>query len=395
MGNAGTVTDLGKAYRIALPTQAPVAYNGLVSNILQVEFIMSQINRRSLLQSASVGAIAAVLSADGSAQTKVDPYASAVRIDGEPAGIAKDSFTIVVLPDTQIYSESYPEQFLAQTRWIADNKLDRNIACVLHLGDVTNRNTAAEWDNAVNAMKQLDDVVPYFMVPGNHDYSQGGACKDRNCGLSAAFPVDKFKGRQSFGGVYDREPDRSENSFHLFTAGGRDFLSLCLEFGPRKDVVRWANEVIGAHHARAVILSTHAFTYFDDSRYDWERLGTTQHWNPHAYGVAKSTDDDVTDGEELWNGLVAQHENVILTLNGHVLGDGLGRMVSETPSGRHVHQMLVNFQMLPNGGDGWLRLLEFHQDGKTVDVCDYSPTLDQRNESPQNKFQISLSEIKA
>ena len=53
--------------------------------------------------------------------------------------------------------------------------------------------------------------------------------------------------------------------------------------------------------------------------------------------------------------------------------------------------MLVNFQMRPNGGDGWLRLLEFHQDGKTVDICDYSPTLNQRNESSQNKFRIALA----
>ncbi len=35
---------------------------------------------------------------------------------------------------------------------------------------------------------------------------------------------------------YDQEPSRLENSFHLFSAGGRDFLSLCLEFGPRKGI---------------------------------------------------------------------------------------------------------------------------------------------------------------
>ena len=42
--------------------------------------------------------------------------------------------------------------------------------------------------------------------------------------------------------------------------------------------------------------------------------------------------------------------------------------------------------MRPKGGDGWLRLLEFQADGRTVEVCDYSPTRGQRNESPQNKF---------
>lgn len=354
---------------------------------------MHRMNRRILLKSVCTSAVAAASPVLSWAQDKADPYADALRVDGAPKGIEKDAFTIVVLPDTQNYSEKFPSQFLAQTRWIVENKRDRNIACVLHLGDVTNHNTEHEWQNAVKAMELLDGVVPYFMVPGNHDYSKGGICQDRQCGLSAAFPVDKFKGYPSFGGVYDREPDRMENSYHLFSAGGRDFMSLCLEFGPRKDVVRWANEVVSGHKSRAVILTTHAYIYFDDSRYNWASLGTKQSWNPHSYGVAKNTKDDVSDGEELWDGLVSKHENFILTLNGHVLGDGLGRQISHTPGNRQLHQMLVNFQMRPNGGDGWLRLLEFQPDGKSVDILDYSPTLNQRNESTQNKFRIALSPI--
>ncbi len=352
---------------------------------------MEHLTRRTLLQSATAGAITSLLSSHCFGQKKTDPYADGVLVNGEPDKPAKDSFTIAVLPDTQNYSEKFPEQYMAQTRWIAENKKDRNIACVLHLGDVTNHNSAPEWDNAIKAMNQLDGIVPYFMVPGNHDYSEKGSCKDRNCGLSAAFPVAKFRDLPTFGGVYDREPSRLENSFHLFSAGGRNFLSLCLEFGPRKDVLRWANDVVGQHKNRAIILTTHAYIYYDDSRYDWHAHGTKQNWNPHNYAIAKSTDNDVSDGEELWTGLVAKHNNFIMTLNGHVLGDGLGRLISQTPTDRNVHQILVNFQMRPNGGDGWLRLLEFRSDGKSVSVCDYSPTLNQKNESTQNKFSLQLA----
>ena len=45
-------------------------------------------------------------------------------------------FKIVVLPDTQIYSESYPEIFYSQTDWIVDNVVAEDIAFVTHLGDV-------------------------------------------------------------------------------------------------------------------------------------------------------------------------------------------------------------------------------------------------------------------
>ena len=68
---------------------------------------------------------------------------------------------------------------------------------------------------------------PYFFCPGNHDYSDGGGCKDRTTRLNDYFPVAQFRDRPTFGGIYDKEPDRMENSYHLFSAGGRDFLVLC------------------------------------------------------------------------------------------------------------------------------------------------------------------------
>jgi predicted phosphodiesterase len=325
---------------------------------------------------------------------KPDPYGDAVLIDGEPPKPAAGSFTIAVLPDTQHYSERSPATFIAQTRWIVEKQRERNICCVLHLGDITNRNTPAEWNNAVRAMHELDAHLPYFFVAGNHDYSEGGKCVDRTTRLNQSFPLRDYRGRPTFGGVYNKEPDRMENSFHLLSAGGRDFLVLALEFGPRADVIRWASDIAGRHSNREAILITHAFIYYDDTRYNWKKFGIKQNWNPHAYGIAKSMGDDVTDGEEIWDRLIARHENFIFTLNGHVLGDGLGRLTSATPGGRDVPQILVNFQMRPLGGDGWLRLMEFRADGRTVEVCDYSPTRKQRNESPQNKFTMRLAPVK-
>jgi hypothetical protein len=105
-------------------------------------------------------------------------------------------------------------------------------------------------------MGALEGKIPYFFVPGNHDYGDGGLCQDRTTRLneyfpvSQYFPVSRFRNTPQFGGTYDKEPDRMENSYHLFSAEGRKFLVLCLEFGPRKDVVRWANEVVGKHSDR-------------------------------------------------------------------------------------------------------------------------------------------------
>lgn len=323
---------------------------------------------------------------------KPDPYADAVLKPGEPPALSEGAFTIAVLPDTQNYSEYFPDSFVAQTKWIADNRDARKIACVLHLGDITNRSSDKEWENAVAAMSQLDGKVPYFMAPGNHDYSEGGACKDRNSKMSKYFPVEKFREQKLLGGVYDKEPDRSENSYHFFEAGGRKFLVIALEFGPRQDVVRWANEVAAAHPDREAILITHAYMYSDDTRYDWKKYGAKQVWNPHSYAVAKASNDDVMDGEELWANLVSKHENFIMTLNGHVLHDGLGRITTATPKGRDVHQMLVNFQMRPKGGDGWMRLIEMKPD-RTASIVDFSPIRNEHNVSPQNHFDLRLAPV--
>jgi predicted phosphodiesterase len=352
--------------------------------------------RRTFLRSSAAAAAAPTMLAwTGGPLFAADPYADAVLVRGEPPRIADGSFTIAVLPDTQNYSQKFPATFTAQTEWIAANSKPRNIRAVLHLGDITNRSTDEEWENASRSMQVLDGRVPYFMVAGNHDYSEGGRCVDRATRMNDRFPIARFREQPNYGGVYDREPDRIENSFHTFTAEGRKFLVVALEFGPRRDVVRWANEVVAKHPDHAAILITHAYMYDDDTRYDWKKYGTMQTWNPHNYGVARATMDDVSDGEELWSNLVSKHENFILTLNGHVLHDGLGRITTQTPGGRDVHQMLVNFQMRPNGGDGWLRLLEFRPDGRTVAVVDYSPTRDERNESPQNQFTLQLPESKA
>jgi len=353
---------------------------------------MPPISRRTALKGAAALALTPI--AETAAQLADGPYADGLLIEGEPTRPAPGSFTVAVLPDTQNYSEYFPDTFLAQTQWIAENQQARNIAWVLHLGDITNRSSTAEWENASRAMKVLDDAkIHYALCPGNHDYSAGGGCQDRSTLLSDYFPLARFQHSKTFGGVYDREPTRMENSFHRFEVAGRKFLVLALEFGPRADVLRWSNEVVKQHADREAILITHAHIYYDDTRYDWKQYGPKQHWNPHAYGIAQSTGDDVSDGQQVWNNLISKHENFVLTLNGHVLYDGLGRLTSQTPGRRDVHQVLVNYQMRPKGGDGWLRLLEFKADGRTVEVYDYSPTRKQRNEGPQNRFAMKLAPV--
>ncbi|HEY3391924.1 MAG TPA: metallophosphoesterase [Lacipirellulaceae bacterium] len=366
---------------------------------------MDQTTRRSFLKTAaatSVGGIFLSGSTFGQAvkRTKAakspqkvepqDPYADAILKPGPPPMPEAGSFTMIALPDTKGYSQHVPATYLAQTKWIVDEKQKRNIASVVHLGDITNNNTHDQWKNAEAAMRLLDDQVPYFFTLGNHDYGENGGAMDRTTFFHQYFPRDKYSSRPDFGGSYDREPDRFDNGYYFFNAGDRAFLVLSLEFGPRNDVVRWANEVVDEHADKSVILITHAFVYYDDTRYDWAKYGAKQHWNPHSYPVAKASNHDVNDGQELWDKLISRHKNFVMTLNGHVCGDGLGRVVTKLGNGQELPQMLCDYQIRPRGGDGWLRLLEFRPDYKTVMVYDYSVTRNECNDSPDATFKVTI-----
>ncbi|CAK9037553.1 Alpha-L-fucosidase (Alpha-L-fucoside fucohydrolase) [Durusdinium trenchii] len=308
--------------------------------------------------------------------------------------IADGSWTLAVLPDTQVYAERYPAHFDAQTQWIVEHVDSHNIKYVLHEGDVTNRNTIEQWDNALQSLSILDGKVPYAIAPGNHDYGPGGngATRDSYHNEPRYFgPGSPYAKQESIGGFY--EDNKTDNSWHVFEAGGKQWLVLALEWGPRDEVVDWAKSVVESHPDHLAMLVTHAYMYFDDTIYDWKTKGAKQHWNPHAYGIEKTTRTSVNDGQELWDKLVSRHPSFRLTFNGHVLQDGAGFRSTEGKHGNPVHQMLANYQMNKEGGMGDMRLLEFKPDGKTVVVRTYSPVLDRHDDRPHQKFVLALDHL--
>ena len=50
--------------------------------------------------------------------------------------------------------------------------------------------------------------------------------------------------------------------------------------------------------------------------------------------------------------------------------------------------MLTDYQGLPNGGDGWLRSLEFVPSKNEIRVKTYSPVLDEHKKDPKQSFSI-------
>jgi hypothetical protein len=274
--------------------------------------------------------------------------------------LRKSFFTIAVLPDTQLYSKYFPEIFTSQTQFIVEHKDELRIEFVLHEGDITHNNNTDQWENAKASLSLLDGNVPYALVPGNHDMGADADTRDTTL-FNTYFPLSSFEDLSTFGGVY--EPNKLDNSYHLFRAGGTDWLILSLEFGPRDPVLDWANQVVADFPNRRVIMLTHAYMHWDDTL-----LGTlpTHRWSPYEYGVANEP-GGVNDGTEMWDKFVRLHPNISFAFSGHVGNDGTGRLVGIGDNGNKVYQM--------------------------VSVTTYSPYLDQYLTDTENQFEFTDVEL--
>jgi hypothetical protein len=161
-------------------------------------------------------------------------------------------------------------------------------------------------------------------------------------------------------------------------------LLFSFEFWPRQAVVDWANRIAAqpkyADYTAALV--THSYLNWNNQRMNEDGS---------SYGVGAG--GDFNTGEDLWQELVRLNPNFEMTFSGHVGGDGVGYLKSTGTGGNVVHQMMINAQFETNGGNGWMRVLEFLKDGKTVRVRTYSPFLDLYRTDPTNDFEIVLSQL--
>ncbi|MBD1421483.1 metallophosphoesterase [Sphingobacterium chuzhouense] len=289
------------------------------------------------------------------------------------------------MPDTQNYSQKFPEIFEKQTKWIAERS--NEITFVLHLGDITNNNNKEQWENASKAMNILEGKLPYAVVTGNHDIGKNGRTDVRDTDLfNQYFSYGKHSKMNGFKGAY--EEGKMDNTWHEFKAGGHKWLILSLEFGPRNKVLAWASEIVKAHPKHKIIIQTHAYMYSDETRMSSER---GHRWLAQSTGLAADTRSEApNDGEQIWEKLVSLYPNVMMVVSGHVLNDGVGTLISQGKHGNTVYQMLSNYQTgvhgSENGGNGFLRILNFDIPKRTIIVKTYSPVTDTFKQETDQDF---------
>ena len=275
---------------------------------------------------------------------------------GIASGVARaeSSFTIVALPDTQFYSESYPTTFTAQTNWIKNNQVGQNIVFVTHEGDIVdNYDNTTQWSNATSAMDNLNGVVRYATCPGNHDSDYGANYTN----YAANFGSARYSTKPGF---LATTATKNNCLAMTFTAGSRQFLSLSLDSFDASTSITFAQNQINAHLGMPTIVTLHSF-YNTDGSFTGE-------------------------GGQFWNNLfkVSGNSQIFMVLCGHK--HGTFHDTDNDVDGKPVYEMLADYQSEGQGGDGYMRLITFDPDSSTIHVKSYSPVKDLYKTDAGNQF---------
>lgn len=284
----------------------------------------------------------------------------------------EDDFTIVVLPDTQYYSDvdspnaGSPDYFHDQTQWVRDNREAYDIVAVIHNGDIVNNgDRPEEWVIADAAMARLEtpdpdlpEGVPYGVCVGNHDQDERGVA-GLTVGFNEHFGVDRFAGRAYYGGHYGTTND--ENWF-TFWAGGLQFVVVDLQYDTTPDpaVLDWARSIFEAHPDAFGILNTHYI------------LGASG-----SFGA---------QGQAIYDALRAT-DNVQLLTCGHVSAESRRTDVHQ---GNVIHSMLADYQGDGDGGSGFMRIWEFSPANDELTVRSYSPSRDEWLVDEDSEFTLEV-----
>jgi len=333
------------------------------------------------------------------------------------------SRTIAILPDLQNYVKyDYNQGALdMMMTWMVRNRKDLNIMAVLCTGDLVDQNECQvpphprfanqpsdlQWKSVSRLFERLDNVLPYVICPGNHDYGYTRS-ETPDTHYPDYFTASRnMKNREVLVSTYFNRLGKMtlENSayeFHDEVWG--DILIVTTEYAPRKVVLDWARELCLSDRFKnhLVIFMTHSYILNGNP---------AKFVKNEKYKMLAQQDGGENGGEFIWNNLIRNTPNIRLVICGHIAAPNKdmetanGWRVDRNDSGKEVYQMMFDMQgidgaMSGNGGDGWIRVLELKPDGKTVKAHTYSPLFGfsdvtkqfAREKSPCNDFTFVIED---
>ena len=294
---------------------------------------------------------------------------------------AEGDYTFAIIGDTQSLIKYHPDEMAAMYDWLVANQAELNIRYAMGLGDITEDGTAAEFAFARDNIYKLSGKIPFSVAMGNHDKY------DANRKLYVPDDYSEYLFNQYFyNETYLAELDGwyadgdVTCTYNAFVAGNTKWLLVNLEFGPNDDMLRWASDIIARHPDHKVIITTHAYLYRDGTT-----IGENDCYPATAYNP------NFNDGSDMFDELIAQHENITLVISGHDPHDHIVCTQTKGKNGNTVTQLLVDPQYMDAfyGATGMVALLHFSEADSTMTVRYYS-TAKNMYGSQKSQFTVKI-----
>ncbi len=351
----------------------------------------------------------------------------------EPNFESDYAYSFAFVGDTQYLScgDYYlgTKKLQAVYKYIADTADERKLEHVFVLGDMTDLGykndgnlagayyttpVTTEWEIVKSAISQLDGVIPYSIVRGNHDdymmddyfnkapYTTqfdgcGGFYSDSNAkwtdisGVTKSREADNPNAYVYWSASTGRHTTTVANSWKTVNIGGVDYLFMTVDFNPTDNVLNWVDQTLAKYPNHKAIITTHS--YLDGN------------------GEVISSDDGSTmylfgnPGTVLWDEVLSRHENVFMIVSGHTGGVAPTYSYNRGVNGNEVLQVLVDPQVYdakeidPNGtiehgtqDTGLILYMNFSNDGKRITFDYYSPLLNKFLKNTNHTIYIEADE---
>lgn len=260
-------------------------------------------------------------------------------------------FTVLWTTDPQWYSFKYQDILIDQNDWVVENYDRMNMEYIIHTGDFVDLpHNNDQWSFVDSQYKKWDDAgLAYGVLAGNHDVDGTDYTE-----FKQYFGAQRFEDNEWYGDSYDG----NRGHYDLMTLGGVDFIFVYLGYGTHSAAdYEWMNGVLSTHSDRIAFLMFHEYLNADGTR--------------------------TAIGDMIFNKVVLKNPNVRMVLCGHNYNSTrLIEYIDDNGDGkedRTVYQLMANYQNTPNGGNGYMRFLEFDVDGGKVTQRTYSPYLGKFN----------------
>ncbi|MBO7250977.1 MAG: metallophosphoesterase [Clostridia bacterium] len=300
--------------------------------------------------------------------------------------------------------------------WIANNVETKKIQHVFTLGDLTEWSSEndnhlsyatgkpesqasgnAEWNIVKNAIQKLDGVVPYSVVRGNHDDYK----------IDDYFNYEAYT--KNFNGFYDgsMEPAGNAkasawaqryyqdgsitNSYRLVTINGTKFIFITLDFNPTPGVMAWVDKLLTDYADYNAIITLHSYAQHD---YDEDRkqyYGRPLYPNEVQTVIVSEYNNNISP-RVLWNNCFSKHENIVMTVSGHIGVEDPFYFETTGENGNVVANFLVNPQSYDKKiqPTGMVFLMHFKNGETTIRTEYYSTNLERYKLDNNKSYTLNL-----